>query len=222
MRIFYDIDTQNDFMNQDGALYVPGAEKIKGNLRKLTRHAVEEGIPIVGSVDRHFGTQAYKKREGELQINGGPFPDHCITGTRGSEKICETSFAQIYIEHNLNEKIDRERLARVLSEISNGRNTQNNKIGLFFEKQSYDAFTNPAVEVFLEMAGVSEAVVYGVATDFCVRAAVLGMQKRGVQTYVVEDAIKGLTFEGERKALEEMAAVGARIVTTEDVLEEIV
>jgi len=33
-------------------------------------------------------------------------------------------------------------------------------------------------------------VVYGVATDFCVKAAVLGMQKRGVQCYVVEDAIK--------------------------------
>ena len=34
--IFYDVDTQNDFMKEDGALYVPGAESIKENLEKLT------------------------------------------------------------------------------------------------------------------------------------------------------------------------------------------
>jgi len=73
---------------------------------------------------------------------------------------------------------------------------------------------------FLEIAKVGEAVVYGVATDFCVKAAVLGMQKRGVQCYVVEDAIKGVFPETTQKALEEMILAGAKFVTTKDILEE--
>ena len=39
MKIHYDVDTQNDFMNPSGALYVPDAESIKPNLKKLTDHA---------------------------------------------------------------------------------------------------------------------------------------------------------------------------------------
>ena len=80
-------------------------------------------------------------------------------------------------------------------------------------------FTNPNITEFLKRAGIREAIVYGVATDYCVKAAVLGMQKLGVQCYVVEDAIKGITPESSRAALEEMAAAGAKFTTTQNVLE---
>ena len=65
MRIFYDVDTQNDFMNSSGALYVPGAEEIKENLRELAGYAVNKGMPVIASVDRHFGTEKYAKREAD-------------------------------------------------------------------------------------------------------------------------------------------------------------
>ncbi len=90
MRIFYDVDTQNDFMNSNGALYVPGAESLKENIRLLTEYARAKKIKIAGSVDRHFGTEKYKEREGELHRWGGPFPDHCMVGTKGELKINET------------------------------------------------------------------------------------------------------------------------------------
>jgi len=244
MRVFWDVDTQNDFMNPDGALYIPKAELIKPNLGRLTDYAERNGIPILGSVDRHFGSEGYKDREGELARNGGPFPDHCMDDTEGQKKIAETTLIRNlgmaetgpvldFIADDPLEgllfrglwfpkyfKIDekRLRLGGLAERLPHNQ--------LFFEKQSYDVFTNPAVEKFIDMAGIDEAVVYGVATDYCVRAAALGLQARDVQTYVVTDAIEAVNidFEGNpdsefgRKALEKMVGAGARLVTTQDVL----
>ncbi|MDO8622762.1 MAG: isochorismatase family protein [archaeon] len=222
MKIFYDVDTQNDFMNSNGALYVPDAELIKPNLKLLTDFALNKRISIIGSLDKHFGTEEYKDREGELARWGGRFPDHCMNETKGQEKINETSFyyGQSY-PHTLNNltNINWLRSAAIVIERTIGRKYYpDGSLGLFFEKQSYDVFTNPGFETFLEIANIKQAVVYGVATDYCVKAAVLGMQKRNIQCYVVEDAIKGVFPESSQKALEEMTNAGAKLVTTKDVL----
>jgi nicotinamidase/pyrazinamidase len=237
MKIFYDVDTQNDFMNKDGALYVPDAELIKSNLFKLTSYAIEKDIPLVGSVDKHFGTEEYQERESELQINGGPFSAHCMNGTYGQEKISSTKTLTrvlgdiidkgIYVPHYLTKYASRVELdidhaipiltgkhEYTISDIARPSN-----VGLYFEKQHYDVFTNPGIDLFLKKANVNEAVVYGVATDYCVKAAVLGMQKRNIQCYVVEDAIKGVFPDGAKTALEEMVNAGAKLVTTKQVLE---
>jgi nicotinamidase/pyrazinamidase len=174
MKIFYDIDTQHDFMNANGALYVPGAEEIKPNITALTNYARNNRVQIIGSTDVHT------ENDPEFKV----FPPHCIKGTYGQEKIIPTKPGEIY-----------------------------------FEKQSYDVFTNPEFADFLRQADIRQAVVYGVATDYCVKAAVLGMQQKGIQTYVVEDAIKGVFPEGTKVALEEMADAGAKFVTTKQVLE---
>lgn len=224
MRIFYDTDTQNDFMNKNGALYVPNAELIKANLCFLTNYALRKAIPIIGSVDNHFGTEEFKEREGELAKYGGPFPNHCMNKTFGQEKIIETKLMRTYSRADLTEQAtylpnSKEYLQYFQDELNLAR-VKNAAKALYFEKQSYDVFTNPAVEKFLQFAEVKEAVVYGVATDYCVKAAVLGMQQRGVQCYVVEDAIKGVFVETTTKALEEMISAGAKLVTTKQVLED--
>jgi nicotinamidase-related amidase len=309
MRIFYDVDTQNDFMNKDGALYVPDAELIKPNLERVTQYAREKIIPVLGSVDRHFGTEEYKHREGELARWGGQFPDHCMDGTAGQKKLYWTivekewdkSYQEeiaSYIDNPLIEKLSAEEIlgrdrlcislawrdhftnriplvgplgkvpienfrkrvkegnadaVKLLEQFVKRKNTGmdyynleqavgivkaiHNKVstcfnegtphevnrvvhrgGVYFEKQFYDVFTNPNAEELLKRAEVTEAVVYGVATDYCVKDAVLGMQKRGIQCYVVEDAIKGVVPEETESALEEMAKAGAEFVETEDVI----
>ena len=225
MRIFYDVDTQNDFMNKDGALYVPDAELIKPALAKITEFARTNRIPIIGSADKHFGTAEYKPREGELKKWGGPFPDHCMANTCGQKKIHETDVSYmrcwpVHLEHKLDGKIDGESIVqaiRLIDDVTNHNVHQSDEITI--EKQSYDVFTNPTAEVFLARANIKEAVVYGVATDYCVKAAVLGMQQRGVQCYVVEDAIKGVFPESTKSALEEMTKAGAKFTKTADVLE---
>jgi len=241
-RIFYDVDTQNDFMNRDGALYVPGAELIKPNLRDLTKYArnpgrydsVMDAIPIVGSVDRHFGTKSYNGREGELNRWDGPFPNHCMSGKKGQQKIDETRViwhefgvepydVAIYIPHYLDGKVRKLDLVKSIGEVVPLYELTPTKT-LYFEKQNYDVFTNPAFQLFLDLAEVDEAVVYGVATDYCVRAAVEGMKKQGIQTYVVEDAIKGVAPDTTEAAIEEMKkdkeGLGAIFVTTQQVLED--
>jgi len=185
MKIFYDVDTQNDFMNKDGALYVPDAELIKPNLKLLSEYATLNKIGVIASVDNHYGTLVMKEMEGELAKWGGPFPDHCMMGTVGQRKIKETELANTII----------------------------------IEKQSYNVFTNPAAEILLRGLNVKEAVVYGVATDFCVKAAVLGMQAREIQCYVAVDAIKGVFADKSQAALEEMVNAGAKLVTTKQILE---
>lgn len=249
MRIFYDVDTQNDFMNKDGALYVPNAEALKPNLAKLTYFAKENNVLIVGSVDRHFGTEEYKDREGELQRRGGKFPDHCMNESKGELKIDETTFhvyptrsscpvtdrkfdAGRYIAHDRETSSIKEKLrwANNIMDINGNlillyRNPKRENLPVYFEKQNYDVFTNPVADYFFQKLLKirrfdKEAVVYGVATDYCVKAAVLGMQKEGIQCYVVEDAIKGVASETTKTALKEMKIAGAKFVKTKDVLEE--
>src|SRR6058998_3950402 len=56
--IFWDVDTQYDFMRADGKLYVPDAEQLIPNLRKLTDYAHGHGIRIVASADDHVPEHA--------------------------------------------------------------------------------------------------------------------------------------------------------------------
>lgn len=265
--IFYDVDTQNDFMNKDGALYVPDAELIKPALAKLTKYACEQGIPIFGSVDRHFGTPEYKHREAELQRNGGPFPDHCMDGTDGQRKIGETTsvfvhplwsffdVSVVFIENNLqgkstvikenfnylsdNPTIKRTKLSnnnlqerlrtfitdKTRQSVKNykldrtGDESYNTIPGIFFEKQHYDVATNPWFEKTMRAIAPEKAIVYGVATDYCVKAGVLALKKAGVpEVYVVTDAIRGITPDGSKLALEEMVTAGAKLTNLEQVL----
>jgi nicotinamidase/pyrazinamidase len=175
MQIFFDVDTQADFMNKDGALYVPGAEDIKSNLGSLTYYAQINKIPIFASLDWH------SKNDPEFKV----FPPHCIAGTDGAKKIKETA-----------------------------------GVTLTFEKQTYDVFTNPYIKKAL--AGISEVIVYGVATNICVHAAVLGLRAMGIKTYVAEDAIAGVEIEqGDiENSIKEMKEAGAIFVTTQQIIGE--
>ena len=83
-RLFVDVDTQGDFINPKGALYVPGAEKIRVILAKITKMAKDDKIEIIKTMDEHDGS------EPEMAVNGGPFPLHCMACTEGQAAIIET------------------------------------------------------------------------------------------------------------------------------------
>ena len=85
--VFWDVDTQVDFMRPDGKLYVDGAERIVANLAALTDFAHGRGIRIVGSSDNHD--------PGDDELSETPdfvdtFPPHCLRGTEGQARIPET------------------------------------------------------------------------------------------------------------------------------------
>jgi nicotinamidase/pyrazinamidase len=207
---FYDVDTQKDFMDKNGALYVPNAEEIKPRLAELSKYAMQNSYQIMGSVDRHF------ERGAELKGPNG-FPKHCMNGTEGQKKIPETPvithFPSMY-----DETLDLIRESYIENRAHSAQELKAKMAqpAIYFEKQEVSVFSNANANLLTRF---DAAVVYGVATEYCVKAAVLGMRQRGIDVLVVEDAIKGINPEGEFYAIEEMKAAGAKFIKTSDVLE---
>src|ERR1041384_3260541 len=74
--VFFDIDSQLDFLYPAGALYVPKAERIVDAISRLNRYAAGQGIPVVSTTDAH------SENDPEFQI----WPHHCVAGTNGQRK----------------------------------------------------------------------------------------------------------------------------------------
>lgn len=87
-----------------------------------------------------------------------------------------------------------------------------------FEKAAFDAFTNPAFGPAVADLAPTAAIVVGVATDYCVKAAVLGLRAMGVPVLLLEDAIAPVAADTGAAALVEMQAAGARLVSAAEVL----
>jgi nicotinamidase/pyrazinamidase len=215
-RVFVDVDVQNDFCEPGGALYVKGSPGDR--YRALTRFAVARGIPIVGSVDSHaWDAWEFASNDRPAPQGAKPnFPDHCVKGTAGWLKVEGTLPPRFRFLPNVSDAP----FAAVVAELASGA-TQ----GVYFEKEVYSLFANPLAERFLSAlvaarGGAPEMVVYGVATDYCVKAAALGLVERGYRTTLLTDAIAGITPEGTREALETLRARGVTMATAEGILAE--
>ena len=194
-QVFVDIDTQYDFISRDGALSVPGAEEIRGNLKTLTDYAVKNGIKIIASADAHVPDDK------EFEV----FPPHCVQNTPGQKKIEETTLAATVVLKN--ETSDAARAEGI-----------ENADQILLEKQSYDVFTNPSASGIFETAGGDEYIVYGVATDYCVKAAAVGLLERGYRVTVVNDAIAAVSPETGDESIVLMEEMGAAFKTTHEVV----
>ncbi len=78
--VYFDVDTQLDFLCPAGALYVPGAEGIVDTIAALNRHAIAQGSPLISTADAHI----------ENDVEFRDWPGHCIRGTLGQRKPAAT------------------------------------------------------------------------------------------------------------------------------------
>lgn len=184
--ILVDVDTQVDFMAPKGALYVPGAAALAPNLGRLVAAARAAGVPHLATLDTHT------LDDPEFAAYG--FPAHCVKGTTGHAKILET----------------RQQNPLVLEQ---GRPVAGER-ELCFAKATFDVFTNPAFAAAVTELKPGLAIVCGVATDYCVKAAVLGLVRLGVPVALVTDAIAAVTPEGGAETLAELAGLGVRLLDT--------
>lgn len=203
--IFWDVDTQHDFMDAKGKLYVPAAEEIKANLKRLTDYAHEQQVHIVASADDHV--------PGHKELSEHPdfhetFPEHCMRGTPGAEKIAETAlFSPMIIEPD---EQPHEALSRKLW--GHGGD-------ILIRKHWFDVFTNPNTATLLEAWDPTEIVVYGVALDVCDKYAIDGFIERGVPTiHLVLDATRAIHAERSQELVEGWKRQDVRVVSTEDVV----
>jgi len=202
--IFWDVDTQYDFMMEAGNLYVPDAESIIPNLEKLTQYARTHSIPILGSVDEHTDENSEISDEPDFQDT---FPPHCMKGTLGQEKIDATKPRNpLWIE------------SRKYNETELSRQVKEHDGEIIFQKQRFDVFSNPNVDAVLDIVKPEHIVVYGVALDVCNAYAIEGFLKRGrYKIYLVEDATKPINPEKAKELIEKWRSKGVQILTTEEV-----
>jgi nicotinamidase/pyrazinamidase len=204
--LFYDIDTQRDFILPEGKLYVPRAERILPQLEELTRIARQMGVAIAGSVDRHFPTDR------EFQSNGGAYPEHCMDGTDGQKKV-EATFPRrpIWIENRAYPVAELQALLRRDGE-------------LYIEKQDVDLFAgnrNAAYVLDTLLQGKEDVVVYGVVTEICVDLALAALKDRPVRLHVPVDAIAALSEERGKETLEKWRRWGIHLTTVAEVKAEL-
>ena len=134
------------------------------------------------------------------------FPPHCLRGTPGAAKIPET--------------VQRDPLPVSLTpyppalvpELVRGRRE------LLVLKKTYSAFSNPNLDALLAAIAPDEVVLFGVATDVCNHAAVMGLLARGHAVTFVEDASRGLSEERVAASLDEWRAGGVRFTTSAEVI----
>src|SRR5262249_42895149 len=156
---------------------------IISNLERLARFAVDRGIPVLATACCH------NPEDPELR----QFPPHCMAGTNGQRRIPAT-----------------ERADSVVLAVGD-RFDGAVRPPLTLQKSTFDVFSRPDAEDLI--ARYNEAkptfVVYGVATDYCVRAAVDGLLARGGRVAVVVDAVRAIDAGTESGLFTEWARRGA-------------
>jgi nicotinamidase/pyrazinamidase len=193
LQIFWDVDTQVDFLSSEGKLWVPGSEAIVPALRRLTQWAAEHRVLVVASVDAHHADDP------EFQ----QWPPHCLVGTAGQQKIPETSLPRQFVLPN--------RLTEIPADLSLGQQ-------VVLEKQHLDVFTNPNTEPLLEQLGHPEVVLYGVVTELCVALAARNILQRGCRVTLVEDAMAALDPVQARMLVDEFIRQGAKLASSSDIV----
>lgn len=193
--IFWEVDVQRDFMLPGGKLYVPGAEKLLPNIRKLTDAARRNEVFLVS--------------HGCFHIPDDPefaqFPPHCVIGTPGADFVPE-ALADKFIQ------IENRPEARLPVDLFAYQQ-------IILEKQTLDVFQALHANELVERLGAQpEFVVFGVATEYCVSFAVKGLLQRNRRVTVVQDAIETLSAEAGKKCEAEFQQMGARLVTTNEAL----
>lgn len=206
--LFWDVDTQVDFMRPDGKLYVPDAHELSDNLRRLTEAAAEHAIPVIASADDHEPT--------DPEISDAPdfeqtYPPHCMRGTPGVERIPETRQAWTF-------EVGHDRLSPAELE----RAVAAERPLILIHKKRFDVFTNPNTEPLVRALSPQRIVVYGVALDVCNRAAIEGLLARGyTDLTLVTDATKPIHAERAEDLLASWRSRGVELTTTEAVLQTI-
>lgn len=124
-----------------------------------------------------------------FQAYGGTWPVHCVQNTQGAE---------------FHPHLKEDPRIRVIS----------NGLG---DTDGYSAFDETDLASQLRQQGVQEVLVGGLATDYCVKHTVLDALKHGFKVKVLKNAMRAVDLnpgDGER-AIQEMQAAGAQIVTTD-------
>ncbi|WP_333840599.1 nicotinamidase [Pelomicrobium sp.] len=178
------VDVQNDFL-PGGALAVPQGDRVIEPLNRAAALFEAKGLPVFATRDWH------PENHCSFKPQGGPWPPHCVAGTRGAE------FAPSL------------RLPAATVVISKATTA---------ERDAYSGFQGTELGNELKRRGVKRVVVGGLATDYCVLNTVKDALAQGLQVLLLTDAIRAVDVKpGDGGAAQaEMERRGAVPITVAD------
>jgi len=201
--VFWEVDVQADFMFPGGRLYVPGAEKIIPNVNRLVEAVRQGRVFLISSADAHYPDDP------ELR----DWPPHCLKGTPGADLLPEACAPGRLVIPNQKDFVLPEDLGSY------------QQVTLL--KNTLDVFDNPHMDALLARLNPTaspafdpnpEFVLFGVATEYCVRCEAEGLLRRGRRVALVTDAVRSLDPDQGRQILANLQSRGARLLTTVEAL----
>jgi len=167
------VDTQADFMSPDGALSVAGADALAGPMNAwLAALRPEETAAVLFTFDTHFADTYPLSEEAK------EFPLHCVRETPGWHNVLDAGQVAAAIPTYRLEK----GVFAMWQE--DGLTVEPIRGGAGIDRDTF--FRD------LKAAGVEEAIVIGVAADYCVRWAIEGLVERGFRVTVPEALTRGI------------------------------
>ncbi len=198
--LFWDVDTQFDFMMPDGRLYVPGAEEIIETVSTVRRFAFDRGYSMMADVDWHSTDDPEISETPDFKTT---FPPHCMAGTPGGERV--GYLGEVPIDCVDIMKTDSADLSRM---------AQRNPFHIVIRKNSLDVFENPNTDELVRLISPKHIVVFGVALDFCVACVVSGLTRyEGAEVSLLSDATKGLGATPTEEVYTSFREMGVQVTT---------
>lgn len=194
------VDIQGDFTKlKNGSLAVDGTDEayIK-TVVENSKRLKEVGYPIFATQDWHpknhasfFTNHKGKKAFDMIKLHGKDqvlWPPHCVQKTPGAEIL-----------------LDNKLFAAVV------------KKGMDAQYDSYSGFQDDGgkktnMDKLLKKDNIKKVVVYGIATDYCVRATALDAVAAGYKVIMIKNLSRGVAPDTSQKAIDEMKAKGIVIL----------
>ena len=194
------VDIQGDFTKlKNGLLAVEGTDEayIKA-AEENTKRLKEAGFPIYATQDWHpanhasfFTNHKGKKAFDVIKLHGKDqvlWPPHCVQKTPGAEILLDKKLFTAVVKKGMDSKYD-----------------------------SYSGFQDDGgkkthMDKLLKKDNIKKVVVYGIATDYCVRATALDAVAAGYKVIVIRNLCRGVAPDTSQKAIDEMKAKGIVIL----------
>lgn len=182
------VDVQNDFADPDGSLSVAGGDEVVPVINRLVERSHEAGAFVVYTQDWHPPVTPHFAKD------GGIWPVHCVADTWGAEL-----HPGLVVDGPI---------------VRKGSNGEDGYSGFTMRDPDSGETVPTELGELLEGRGIRQAVVVGLALDYCVKETGLDANRLGFGTTVLTEATRAVDLapgDGERAAAA-LVGAGCRVV----------
>ena len=196
------VDVQNCFL-PGGSLAVKEGDQVVPVINRLAKGFANVVLTQDWHTPGHVSFASTHDGKKPFEVIKLPYgdqvlwPDHCVQGTQGAAISADISIpqAELIVRKGYHKTID--------------------SYSAFYEA---DHKTPTGLAGYLKQRKLSRVFVTGLATDFCVGWTAIDARRSGFETYVVEDACRGIDVQGSlAKSWAAMAKAGVRRIKAEDI-----